>query len=89
MHRVIAAKALAPFRLWLRFADELEGVVDLADVFESGGVFERLRDPDEFAKERVESEFGTVEWPGNVDLDPDGLYARLRGLPIDMVLKLP
>ena len=54
-----------------------------------GGVFERLRDPEEFAKVRVQHEFGTVEWPGDVDLDPDGLYARLRGLPIDAVLKLP
>jgi hypothetical protein len=89
MHRVVAAKALQPFRLWLRFADDHEGVVDLADVFDSGGVFERLRDPDEFAKVRVEHEFGTVEWPGGVDLDPDGLYARLRGMPIEAVLKQP
>ena len=89
MRRIIAAKALEPFRLWLRFADESEGVVDLADVFESGGVFERLRDPDEFAKVRVEQEFGAVEWPGDVDLDPDGPYARLRGMPIEAVLKLP
>ncbi len=27
----------------------------------------------------VEREFGTVEWPGGVDLDPDGLYSRLTG----------
>lgn len=88
MRRVLAAKALEPFKIWLRFTDAREGVVDLADVFDQGGVFQPLRDPAEFAKARVEPEFGTVEWPGQVDLDPDVLYSRLTGLPIELVLKL-
>jgi hypothetical protein len=37
---------------------------------------------------RVEREFGTVEWPGGVDLDPDVLCCRLTGMPIDAVLTL-
>lgn len=89
MARVVAAKALEPFKIWLRFADDREGVVDLADVFARGGVFEPLRDPGQFAKLRVERGFGTVEWPGDVDLDPDSLYSRLTGMPIEAVLRLP
>ncbi len=88
MARVVAAKALEPFKVWLRFTDGCEGVVDLDDVFERGGVFAPLRDPAEFAKVRVEREFGTIEWPGEVDLDPDVLYSKISGLPIDEVLKL-
>ena len=87
MHRIIDAKALEPLKVWLRFTNDREGVVDLADVFCSGGVFDRLRDPAEFAKVQVAREFGTVEWPGDVDLDPDVLYSRLTGLSIEEVFR--
>ena len=88
MVRVVDAKPLAPFHVFVRFADGAEGTLDLADIFSTGGVFEPLRDPGEFAKMRLEPEFGTIEWPGDVDLDPDTLYSRLTGLPIAQVLKL-
>jgi hypothetical protein len=82
MARVVAARALEPFEVWLRFDDGSEGVVDLAGVFAGGGVFEALRDPQEFRKVRVERGFGTIEWPGGVDLDPDVLYAQVTGKPL-------
>ena len=93
MPRVAAVRALEPFSVWLRFTDGREGVVVLDELFSSGGVFEPLRDPAEFAKVRVQREFGTIEWPGRseieaVDLDPDVLYAKVSGLPIEEVLKL-
>jgi hypothetical protein len=88
MPRVVAVRALEPFSVWLRFADGCEGVVALDDLFSRGGVFEPLHDPAEFAKVRVQREFGTIEWPGGVDLDPEVLYARVSGLPIEEVLKL-
>ena len=93
MPRITAVRALEPFSVWLRFADGRNGSVALDDIFAQGGVFEPLRDPAEFAKVRVEREFGTIEWPGPtgsdpVDLDPDVLYAKLSGLPVEAVWKL-
>jgi hypothetical protein len=88
MPRVVAVRALEPFTVWLRFADGCEGIVDLGELFTGGGVFEPLRDPAKFARVRVEREFGTIEWPDDVDLDPDGLYATVSGLPIEEVWKL-
>lgn len=88
MPRVAAVRALEPFTVWIRFTDGRDGVVDLGELFARGGVFEPLRDPAEFAKVRVQREFGTIEWPGDVDLDPDGLYATVSGLPIEEVWKL-
>jgi len=78
VHTVVAVRALEPFRVWLRFADRTEGVADLADLFARGGVFAPLRDAGQFAQVRLVPSFGTIEWPGGVDLDPDSLYERVR-----------
>jgi hypothetical protein len=79
---IVAAKALADYRLHLRFEDGVEGVVDLAAHLSFRGVFEPLRDPDYFAQVCVDPELGTVSWPNGADLDPDVLYGRITGTPI-------
>ena len=76
---MVAVRALEPFRVWVRFDDSREGILDLAETFAQGGVFAPLRAPEEFAKVRVDREFGAIAWPGDVDLDPDALYSRLAG----------
>jgi len=43
-----------------------------------GPVFEHARTPECFAEARVDSESGTVTWPGDADLAPDTLYQRVR-----------
>jgi hypothetical protein len=78
MHRVVAVRALTPYEVWLRFEDRREGVVDLGDLVARGGVFSSISTPGEFAKVRVDREFGAIEWPGEIDLDPDALYERLE-----------
>ncbi len=41
-------------------------------------VFERLREPGFFAL--VQTDHGTVSWPGGIDLDPDSAY--LESVPL-------
>ena len=42
-----------------------------------GGVFARVRDDRSvFEQVRVKPGSRTIEWPGDVDLDPDVLYGR-------------
>jgi len=78
VHTVVAVCALEPFRVWVRFADRTEGVADLSDLFARGGVFAPLKDAGELNRVRRVPSFGTIEWPGGVDLDPDSLYQRSR-----------
>jgi Protein of unknown function (DUF2442)/Domain of unknown function (DUF4160) len=60
-------------RLW--FSDGSIKDVDLAPVLERGGVFAPMRDDrDRFCDVRINQETGTIEWPGDVDLDPLVLY---------------
>ncbi len=61
---------------WIRltFGDGAVHEVDLSGLLEAGGVFASIRDDREvFEAVTVDREFGTIEWPGDVDLDPDVL----------------
>jgi Protein of unknown function (DUF2442) len=59
------------------FSDGAIKEVDLEDLFAAGGVFDPIRARREiFERVRVNPESRTVEWPGEVDLDPEVLYGR-------------
>jgi len=79
---IVAVRHLGGRRLWLRFEDGIEGEIDLDRVIgEFRGVLAALLDPAFVAKVRVHPEFGTVTWPGELDLDPVVLYCAVRGIP--------
>jgi Protein of unknown function (DUF2442) len=86
---IVEAQPLEPYRVHLRFADGVEGVVDLERMVTFQGVFERLRDPDRFREVSVNPELGTIVWPNGADLDPDVLYAAVTGEAIDMSHRTP
>jgi len=73
--RIVGVEALRPHWLRLWFADGSVHEVDVGVVTSGGGVFSEIHsDPELFASVRVEERFGTIEWPGPVDLDPDVLH---------------
>jgi len=74
IHDVISVSVVGDHRLHLRFSDGAEGEVDVAELVPFEGVFAQLRDPQKFARVRVDAELGTVVWPGGADLDPVVLY---------------
>ena len=63
--------------LQLTFADGLTGDVEVSERMK-GPVFEQARSPEGFARVSVDSEAGTVVWPGGADLAPDTLYERVK-----------
>lgn len=74
---ITAATVVRHGVLRLDFADGLSGEVDVLERMR-GPVFERARTPEGFAEVAVDSEIGTVVWPGGADLAPDTLYERVR-----------
>jgi uncharacterized protein DUF2442 len=65
--------------LWIRvtFNDGAIKEIDLSALLAAGGVFAPIYDRREvFEQVAVNPESGTVEWPGEVDLDPEVLYGR-------------
>ncbi|MEX2221492.1 MAG: DUF2442 domain-containing protein [Candidatus Rokuibacteriota bacterium] len=81
---IVEARPLEGYRVHLRFEDGVEADLDLGDLIRFEGVFAPLRDPARFAELRLHPELGTICWPGGADLDPDVLYARATGKPIDV-----
>jgi hypothetical protein len=79
---IVEVQALDGYRLKLRFEDGVEGVVDVAQLVPLTGVFAALRERKEFVAVRINTELGTVCWPGGADLDPDVLYSLVTGRPI-------
>ncbi len=77
MIRVTAARYVAGHTLWLRFADGLEGEVDLSAELE-GPVFGPLRDPVYFRSFQLHPELHTVTWPNGADFAPEFLHERVR-----------
>lgn len=75
---VAEVEPLEGFRLRVRFFDGTEGEVDLSRLLHSmnAGIFVQLADPTVFARAHVQ--YGTVTWPGGLDLAPDAMYAEIK-----------
>lgn len=86
MHRIAEVKALADYKVWIKFADGIEGVVDLSDLV-GKGVFSQWQDKKFFDSVYIDGESRTVAWPGGIDLCPDELYAEITGEDINAILK--
>lgn len=74
---VAAVEVIADHRLRLTFVDGTVGDVSFA-ADEWRGVFEPLRDPAFFAQVSVDPQWGTVVWPGGLDMAPEPLYDEAR-----------
>ncbi len=81
--RPIAVEARDGYRIWLRYADGVEGEVDLSHLVEKG-VFKAWRDRAFF--ERVQIGGGNaISWNDELDICPDSLYQRLTGKLLEEV----
>ena len=75
--RVTDAKLVRDFVVWLRFNDGSEGEIDLSQELE-GPIFEPLRDPELFARFRLDEELHTLVWPNGADFAPEFLHEHAR-----------
>lgn len=75
---VESSRPLEGYRIWVRFKDGTEGIVDLeSDIMaEDAGVFEILRDPVIFRQVSIVG--GALTWPGGIDMAPDAMYDDIK-----------
>jgi Protein of unknown function (DUF2442) len=74
---VTDVQPLEGHRIRATFNDGAIKEIDLSALLAAGGVFAPIYERRElFEQVAVNPESGTVEWPGEVDLDPEVLYGR-------------
>jgi hypothetical protein len=75
--RILEAKYVRDYILFLRFSNGTEGVIDFEQEL-AGEIFEPLKDIEYFKKFVVNPEFHTLVWPNGADFAPEFLYENVR-----------
>lgn len=70
------AKYQGDYRIRLRFADGIEGEVDLENEL-WGEMFQPLKDKSRFSEFSLNKELETIVWPNGADFAPEFLYQQL------------
>jgi len=83
----LEVKPLDNYRLWIKFSDGVEGIVELSE-FVGQGVFTLWDDYREFQKAHI-GPGGEIVWNEQVDMCPDAIYLKVTGKnPEDLFPKL-
>jgi hypothetical protein len=72
-YKLVDAKYIKDFIVWVRFDDGVQGEIDLKPEL-YGPVFEPLLDPSQFRKFFVHPEFHTLVWESGADIAPEFLH---------------
>ena len=86
MHKIVDVKVLGGYRLQLKFADGVQGTVDLARLA-GKGVFALWSDRSEFEKVTI-GPMGELSWGEEIDLCPDSVYLLATGKQPEEVFPL-
>lgn len=82
MQDLVSAVYKGDYRIEVTFEDGKKGIVDFRKYLDRGGVFERFRDKDFFARFSINNELGTLSWQDEIDVAPETLYADATGSPL-------
>jgi hypothetical protein len=76
MIKIIEARALDTYRLYVKFSDGVEGEVDLS-ALAGQGVFTAWNDPAFFKRMKISSTGRSIDWGNQIDLCADSIYLSL------------
>lgn len=77
MLKAIAVKALLDYKIWVKYADGVEGEVDLSYLV-GKGVFSLWNDYDAFKNVHI-GKYGEIAWGESIDICPDSTYMKITG----------
>jgi hypothetical protein len=75
--KILEARPLDNYKIWLKFTDQSAGDVDLSHLA-GKGVFSSWNKYENFKNVSVENGRRLV-WPDEIDIDADSLYLKLTG----------
>jgi hypothetical protein len=77
MLKPVEVKALADYKIWVKYSDGVEGVANLSHLA-GKGVFELWNDYSTFEKVYIGSS-GQIAWSDEIDICPDSIYMEITG----------
>ena len=77
MTRPVKVEPLSGYRLRVRYADGVEGIIDLSDQV-GHGVFAPLGDEAFFRRVRI-GDHGQIAWSEDLEICPDSAYLEITG----------
>ena len=74
MKWITEAKHIESYKIWLKFNDKTEGLIDLEPTISNDGrkIFKKLRNREQFKRFKVDAD--TIVWENGLDLAPEYLY---------------
>jgi hypothetical protein len=75
MLKPVEVKALADYKIWVKYSDGVEGVANLSHLA-GKGVFELWNDYSAFEKVYIGSS-GQIAWSDKIDICPDSIYMEI------------
>ncbi len=78
----IQVKAINQYLIWLKFADNSEGHIDLSYLIDKP-VFKSWLNPIFFNKVYIDTETNAIAWDENIELCPDNMYFKIKGITFE------
>ena len=75
MFWIVEAKYIKEYKIWLRFNDGAEKIIDFKEkvLSETRKIFEPLKDMEYFKQVILNPESDTIQWPNGADIAPETL----------------
>ncbi|MCX8009585.1 MAG: DUF2442 domain-containing protein [Ignavibacteria bacterium] len=77
MNKIVDVRALENYKVWIKYSDGIEGIVDLSHLV-GKGVFKSWNNYSEFQKVSIGNS-GELKWDDKIDICADSLYLILTG----------
>ncbi len=85
MKKIKKVEVLEGYKLWIKFSDGIEGIVDLSK-FVGKGIFKKWENKKFFKSVKINPQTGTLSWGNEIDICSDVLYAEiLKVNPLDVI----
>lgn len=78
----VLVKSLGKYKIWLKYADKTEGVVDLSNLA-GKGVFGIWENGSCFENVFIDPISNAIAWNEELDLCPDNLYLEIKGVSFE------
>jgi hypothetical protein len=78
----VLVKSVGKYKIWLKYADKTEGVVDLSSLA-GKGVFEIWENGSCFENVFIDPISNAIAWNEELDLCPDNLYLEIKGVSFE------